>query len=105
MTRYTEEFGPNVSRILCRGELIVRGRIPQQVRKELAAAVKARALGHVAKDGLLPEMFYHPDHKTGAMERRKRAAEYSIGCIAKVIAVKPVEQRISEALASIGTAV
>lgn len=96
-SRYTREFGPNVERILAQATLVVRGRIPVQVRKELSAAVKAKALGRLKKDGLKPEIFYHPDHKHGAIELQKREAEYSIGCIAKVIAVKPVEQRINEA--------
>lgn len=102
--RYTAEFGPNVERILCGATRVVKGRIPAQVRAELRAAVKAGALGHLKKDGLKPEIFYHPDHKHGAIELQKREAAYSVGCIAKVLAVKPVEQRISEALASVGAA-
>lgn len=101
MTRYTDAFGPNVQQILCQGSRVVRGRIPAQVRKELAAAVKAGALGHLKKDGLKPEIFFHPDHKNGAVERQAREAEYSINCIAKVIAVKPVAQRVEEALAGL----
>jgi hypothetical protein len=84
------------------GTRVIRGKVPSQVRKELAAAVKAGVLGRLPKDGLKPEVFYHTDHKHGAIERQKREAEYSISCISKVIAVKPVEQRIDEALASLG---
>ncbi len=86
MTRYTAAFGRNVEMILAQGSRVVRGSIPAQVRKELRAAVKAGALGHLKKDGLKPEIFYHPDHKHGAIERQKREAEYSIKCIATVIA-------------------
>ena len=100
-TRYTDEFGPNVQDILCRASRVIRGRVPAQVRAELRAAVKAGVLGHLKKDGLKPEIFYHPDHKHGAIERQRREAEYAIGCIATVLAVKPVEQRIEEALASV----
>lgn len=100
--RYTAEFGPNVEQILAQGSRIIRGRVPAQVRKELFAAVKAGVLGRLPKDGLKPEIYFHPDHKNGAKERQVREAEYSISCIASVIAVKPVEQRIEEALASIG---
>lgn len=99
--RYTDDFGPNVARILTQASLVVRGRIPQQVRKELAAAVKAGALGHLKKDGLKPEIFFHPDHKNGAVERQNREAKYSVDCIARVVAVKPVEQRVDEALATL----
>jgi hypothetical protein len=100
--RYTNEFGPNVEQILAQATRVVRGRIPAQVRKELMAAVKAGALGHLKKDGLKPEIFFHPDHKNGAVERQAREAEYAIGCISTVLAVKPVEQRVAEALASVG---
>jgi len=97
-SRYTADFGPNVEQILAQASRVVRGRIPAQVRKELAAAVKAGVLGHLKKDGLKPEIYFHPDHKHGAIERQKREAEYSIECIASVIAVKPVEERIGEAI-------
>jgi hypothetical protein len=95
--RYTAEFGPNVERILCQGTLVVRGRIPSQVRKELRAAVKAGALGRLAKDGLKPEIYFHPDHKHGAVELQRREAGYSIGCIASVIHVPTTVERIEAA--------
>lgn len=100
-SRYTAEYGPNVEQILCQASRVVRGRIPRQVRTELNRAVKAGVLGHLKKDGLKPEIFYHPDHKNGAIERQKREAAYSIECISKVMAVKPVEQRVEEAIASV----
>jgi hypothetical protein len=100
-SRYTAEFGPNVEQILCQGSRVVRGRIPAQVRKELMAAVKAGVLGRLKKEGLKPEIFFHPDHKNGAADRQKREAAYSIECISTVIAVKPVDQRIDEALAGL----
>jgi hypothetical protein len=86
MTRYTDAFGPNVQNILCQGSRVIHGRIPQQVRKQLMAAVKAGALGHLKKDGLKPEIFFHPDHKHGARERQQREAAYAVSCIAKVVA-------------------
>lgn len=100
-TRYTAEFGPNVEQILCQGTRIICGRVPAQVRKQLSAAVKAGALGRLPKDGLKPEVYFHPDHRHGAIERQQREAAYSIGCIANVIAVKPVDQRVAEAIASL----
>jgi len=86
MSRYTAEYGPNVEQILCGATRVVRGKIPAQVRKELSAAVKAGVLGRLAKDGLKPEIFFHPDHKNGAKELQAREAAYSVGCIASVIA-------------------
>lgn len=86
MTRYTDAFGPNVQNILCQGSRVIHGRIPAQVRKELSAAVKAGALGHLKKDGLKPEIFFHPDHLHGARDRQQREAAYSVQCIASVVA-------------------
>jgi hypothetical protein len=84
--RYTDAYGPNVQQILLQATRVIRGKIPAQVRKELREAVKAGALGHLKRDGLKPEIFFHPDHKHGAIERQKREAEYSVSCIANVMA-------------------
>jgi len=79
-------IGPNAMKIRGQASRVINGPIPAQVRKELMAAVKAGALGRIAKDGLLPEIFFHPDHKHGAIARRKAEAEYAVKCIATVIA-------------------
>lgn len=86
MGRYTDAYGPNVEQILIQATRVVTGKIPAQVRKELMTAVKARVLGRLPKDGLKPEIFFHPDHKHGAVERQKREAEYAVKCIATVMA-------------------
>lgn len=85
MTRYTDKYGPNVQNILLQATRVVTARIPAQVRKELMSAVKAAVLGHLKKDGIKPEIFFHPDHRHGAIERQKREAEYAAQCIAKVV--------------------
>lgn len=95
--RYTDEFGPNVQNILAQGARVIRGRIPAQVRKELMTAVKAGALGRLPKDGLKPEIFFHPDHKNGAIERQRREAEYAVQCIAKVIQPDSIDELIEKA--------
>lgn len=97
--RYTAAYGPNVEQILASAYRVIKGRVPAQVRKELAAAVKAKVLGRLPKDGLKPEVFYHPDHKNGAKELQAREAAYAVSCIANVIAIKPVDQRIEETIA------
>lgn len=83
---YTDDYGPNVAKILAQGSRVISGRIPAQVRKDLRAAVKAKVLGHLPKDGLKPEVFFHPDRKNEARERQNREAAYSIECIAKILA-------------------
>lgn len=77
--------GPNAEKIRAQASRVIVGRIPSQVRAELRAAVAAGYLGHIAKDGLLPEIFFAPDHKNGAIERQKREAAHAIECIAKVV--------------------
>lgn len=96
MSRYTAEYGPNVEQVLIQATRVVRGKIPAQIRKELMKAVKAKVLGRLKKDGLKPEIFFHPDHKNGAIERQKNEAEYAIGCISKVMA-GPKEYRADRA--------
>jgi hypothetical protein len=97
MPRYTDEFGPNVQNILIQSTRVIRGTIPQQVRRELMTAVKAGALGRLKKDGLKPEIFFHPDHKNGAIERQQREAEYSVKCIASVIQPDSIDELIAKA--------
>lgn len=82
---YSDSYGRNVANILAQGTRVIGGRIPAEVRKELQAAVRDGVLGHLKKDGLKPEIFFHPSHKNGAIERQQREAAYSIGCIAKVM--------------------
>ncbi len=79
-------IGPNVDVIRSQATKVVRGRIPLAVRRELMDAVKAGHLGRLKKDGLKPEVFYHPDHKHGAIERQKNEALYAIQCVATVMA-------------------
>lgn len=77
---------PNVAEIRQHAYRVVRGSIPASVRRELMAAVKIGLLGRLRKDGLKPEIFYHADHKNGALDRQKIEAAYSISLIAKVLA-------------------
>lgn len=93
--------GPNAMQIRASAMRVINGPLFGQVRKELFSAVKSGHLGRLKKDGLKPEIFFHPDHKKSAIERQNREAAYSIGCIASVMYIKPVEQRIEEALASL----
>ena len=83
--RYTAEYGPNVEQILCQATRVIRGKIPFGIRKELNAAVKEGVLGRLPKKGLAPEIYFHPDHKNGAIERQKNEALYAVKCIATVI--------------------
>lgn len=82
---YTDDFGPNVANILKHGTRKIVSKIPAQVRKELREAVKVGVLGHMPKDGLKPEIFFHPDRRNSAKEIRQREADYAVQCIAGVV--------------------
>jgi hypothetical protein len=102
---YTGDFGPNVEQILAQGMRVIRGKVPAQVRKELAAAVKAGVLGRLKKDALRPEIYYHPDHKHSAADRQKREAAYAVQCIAKVmVSGSERAEHVFAALAKAGAA-
>lgn len=92
---YTDAYGPNVANILVGATRVIRGRVPAAVRAELRKAVKDGVLGHLKKDGLKPEVFFHPDHKNGAIERQAREAAYAVSCIAGVM-YKPTNEEIVE---------
>ena len=85
-------MGPNAAAIAAAGMRVINGPVFAQVRKELSAAVKAGKLGRLKRDGLKPEIYYHPDHKNGAIERQKREAMHSVSCIASVM-VSPAQFR------------
>lgn len=76
--------GANVAMIRMEGVRIIRGRVPACVRKELNAAVKAGALGHLKKDGLKPEAYFHPNAIDVAKERLTSEANESIRAIQRV---------------------
>lgn len=98
---YTDDYGPNVANILCGGTRVIRGRVPAEVRAQLRSAVKDGVLGHLPKNGLKPEIYFHPSRKNLALEVQARHAAADIQSIAKVIAVKPVDERIQDALADL----
>lgn len=74
----------NVEQIRASGMRVVRGTVPASVRKELADAVRAGWLGRIRKNGLAPEIYFHPDHVNGAIERHKKEFEYGAQLIAQV---------------------
>ena len=86
LTELEGGIGPNAMNIRKHATRVIKGTMPSAVRKELMAAVKSGALGRLPKKGLLPEIFFHPDHLHGAKDQQKREAEYSARCIAGVVA-------------------
>ena len=49
---------------------LIKNRMPASVRKALNAAVKTGELGHMKKDGLRPEAYFHPHFEHLAISDR-----------------------------------
>ena len=76
----------NVEIVRMMGVRLVKGKIDAQTRKALNAAVRDGRLGHLNKDGLRPEAYYHPNAKGHAIEMRDREAHASIQAVKDVCA-------------------
>ena len=63
----------NVEMVLIQRVRLVTGKLPQQVRNALNAAVSAGKLLHMKKDGHKPEAYYNPTFEHLARQER---AEY-----------------------------
>lgn len=64
----------NVEVVRMMGVRIVSGKIDRGTRSALSGAVKAGRLGHLKRDGLKPEAFFHPNAEAAAKEERSRIA-------------------------------
>jgi hypothetical protein len=62
----------NVYMVQLQGVRIVSNSMPKAVRASLNLAVKEGRLGHVKKDGLKPEAYFHVNSKFRALEERDR---------------------------------
>lgn len=76
----------NVLLVQLMGVKVVNGPMMRQVRSQLMAAVKAGELGHLKKDGLKPECFFHKNGLASAIAIRNRIAGESIESLRKVFA-------------------
>lgn len=62
----------NVEMIRMMGFRLVENRIPRETRAALMAAVKKGKLGRLKKEGMRPEVFFHPNSIWKAMEARDK---------------------------------
>lgn len=74
----------NIEVIRMMGVRIIAGSIPSDIRKHLSSGVKAGKLGHLRKDGLRPEAYFHPNSRAKAIEKRNRIANESIDALRRV---------------------
>lgn len=59
-------------------------KLPSGVRKALNAAVKCGELGHMCKDGLKPEVYFHPTFRYLAIAERERIFRDGVTALSKV---------------------
>lgn len=76
----------NVLMVQIEGVRIISGKVPADVRRALNAAVKAGELGHMKKDGLKPEVYFHKNGRARAIEERNRVFRSSIDALKGVFA-------------------
>ena len=74
----------NIELIRNNGVRLINGKIPMQTRRALNSAVKDNRLGHLKRDGLMPEAYFHPNSRAIAREMRRKEAIEGIEAIAKV---------------------
>ena len=60
------------------------GKMPRTVRTALNAAVKAGTLGHLKKDGLKPEAYFHPTFEYLAVAARNEKARAGVEAMLKI---------------------
>jgi len=84
MAELGETTEPNVEATRMMGVRIIRGKLPRAVRAELNKAVKSGRLGHLKKNGLLPEAYFHPNSLDRAKAMRNQEAYAGIQAIKEV---------------------
>ena len=59
-------------------------KLPREVRSALNKAVKEKKLGHLKKDGIKPEVYFHPDFRDDAVEIRAKRVNAHIRAMKKI---------------------
>ena len=68
----------NVELIRMMGFRLISGKLPKDVRSALMAGVKDGRIGRLPKDGLKPEVFFHPNSIWNAKEARNKEVSKAI---------------------------
>lgn len=85
LAAFEEKYGcgPNCYAIRCQGVRVIR-KLSAAVRAELMRAVKSGQLGRLAKSGLKPEVFFHPNSKGKAIEKQNQEHRMALESLKKV---------------------
>lgn len=79
----------NVLIVQMMGVRLITNKLSRHVRKALNEAVKKGDLGHMKKDGILPEAYYHKNGRANAIVERQRYERSAKEAIGKVCAFNP----------------
>lgn len=74
----------NVEMVRAERVRVINSIVPADIRKTLNAAVKAGSLGHMRKEGLKPEVYFHPAFEYLAKGERASRENMANQAIAKV---------------------
>jgi hypothetical protein len=67
-------YAANIEIVRMMGVRLITSRVPRDCRIYLNVGVKMGKLGHLKKDGLKPEAYFHPNSKANAIAARNKAA-------------------------------
>ena len=74
----------NIELVRIMGVRIIKAKLDRRTRLALMAGVKSGKLGRLAKSGIKPEAFFHPNSEDNAKEQRSKVANAAIRALASV---------------------
>jgi hypothetical protein len=77
----------NVTVVRMMGVRLIHGKMDRRTRNALMAGVKDGRLGHITKENLKPEVFFHPNAMWKAKDMRDAEANAAVRAIASVFVV------------------
>ena len=75
----------NIEIVRMMGVRLITSRVPRDCRKALNVGVKMGKLGHLKKDSLKPEAYFHHNSKANAIAARNKKAMQSIEAIRGIV--------------------
>lgn len=74
----------NVEIVCMMGVRVITNSLDRSVRSALNKAVKSGKLGHIKKDGLKPEVYFHANGRSNAIEERDRIFKSKLKRLLKI---------------------
>ena len=74
----------NVEIVCMMGVQVIVNSLDRSVRSALNKAVKSGKLGHMKRDGLKPEVYFHANGRSNALEERERIFKSKLERLSKI---------------------